>query len=464
MTSPPTPPTGGVPRPGTDTNAIYRPDYGTGERPRPGINPANEQTTVLTPVPERTGALNRIPLNERRRWQVVAGALGLLGLILGGFTIYLWVASDRWAARADSLEDQAYDLGQRLATEQAYVVDQTEQIDILTQQLATAQQRITELADQTRAGGRRRGVRRAADPVPGRVGLARRLRVASAQSVRERAEDPGGIPGELRRLQRGGHRGVQGLGRRPVRRRAERQRRVPEGAGGLGMRRLLMAAVALALAGCASIPDLPPPLPTDFVPTPSPSASDPGPLLSPDGFDIAQRMTVRVRNVGCGFLATGTGFMIDEHTLVTNRHVIEDSSELEISTYDGHAVEATAARSTTAADIAIIRVEETLPVAAQLAGRDPQTGDAITVIGYPGGGRLTTTSGIVLGNVQDPLNGSVGIGARYHGAGRARLVRLPRAQRRRGGRGRHLREERRRAELHDSRVDPPCSSSNRSRS
>ena len=32
----------------------------------------------------------------------------------------------------------------------------------------------------------------------------------------------------------------------------------------------------------------------------------------------------------------------------------------------------------------------------------------MTVIGYPGGGRLTTTSGIVLGNVQDPLNGSVG--------------------------------------------------------
>ena len=174
------------------------------------------------------------------------------------------------------------------------------------------------------------------------------------------------------------------------------------------MRRLLLVATALVLAGCANIPTLPPPLPTDFVPSPSPTASDYGPLLSPDGFDLAQRMTVRVRNVGCGFLATGTGFMIDEHTLVTNRHVIADSSHLEISTYDGHVVEATAARSTTAADIAIIRVEESLPIAAQLATRDPQPGDAITVIGYPGGGRLTTTSGIVLGSVQDPLNGSVG--------------------------------------------------------
>ena len=151
MTTPPTPPTG--PIPGSDTNAIYRPDYSTGERPRAGINPANEQTTVLTPVPERTAAINRIPLNERRRWQVVSAALAVLVLALAGLTIYLWQASDKWAARADALEGQAYDLGERLSTEQAYVVQQTEQIDILTQQLSTAQQRITELADQTAQAG-----------------------------------------------------------------------------------------------------------------------------------------------------------------------------------------------------------------------------------------------------------------------------------------------------------------------
>lgn len=165
MTTPPTPPSGGtqptpgvpptgaVPRPGTDTNAIYRPDYGTGERPRPGINPANEQTTVLTPVPERTAALNRIPLGERRRWQVVAAALGVVVLVLGALTAYLWVTTDKWSARSASLEGQAYDLGQRLSTEQEYVVQQTEQIDILTQQLSTAQQRITELADQSAQAG-----------------------------------------------------------------------------------------------------------------------------------------------------------------------------------------------------------------------------------------------------------------------------------------------------------------------
>ncbi len=157
MTTPPpppppnTPPTGAVP--GPDTNAYYRPDYATGERPRVGINPANEQTTILTPVPERTGALNRIPLAERKRWQVIVASLGVVLLAAIGFSIYLWIASDRWAARADDLETESYDLGARLATEQEYVVQQTEKITILTQQLATAQQRITELADQTAQAG-----------------------------------------------------------------------------------------------------------------------------------------------------------------------------------------------------------------------------------------------------------------------------------------------------------------------
>ncbi len=189
---------------------------------------------------------------------------------------------------------------------------------------------------------------------------------------------------------------------------AKRERDAAEAVGAVIARRTLILVAALALAGCGVVPELPPPFPTDFVPSPTASESGYGPLLSPDGFDLAQRMTVRVRNVGCGFLATGTGFMIDDHTLVTNRHVIEDSSSLEISTYDGHTVSATAASSTTAADIAIVQVEETLPVAAVLADRDPQVGDAITVIGYPSGGRLTTTSGIVLGSVEDPLWGSAG--------------------------------------------------------
>src|SRR4051812_3645706 len=36
----------------------------------------------------------------------------------------------------------------------------------------------------------------------------------------------------------------------------------------------------------------------------------------------AERMTLRVRNISCAGVATGSGWAIDSHTLVTNRHVL----------------------------------------------------------------------------------------------------------------------------------------------
>ena len=170
----------------------------------------------------------------------------------------------------------------------------------------------------------------------------------------------------------------------------------------------LVVAGAVALAGCASIPAAPAPMPSDWVPTPTatPVAQTVG--LSPDGFTAAQRMTVRVRNVGCGFVKTGTGFALDAFTLVTNRHVIDDSADIQISTHDGRVIEATAATTTTVADIAIIKTTEPLGGAfAARAQEDPLEGDVITVVGYPGGGKLTTVSGVVLGPTQDPLESAV---------------------------------------------------------
>src|SRR5690606_35981725 len=112
------------------------------------------------------------------------------------------------------------------------------------------------------------------------------------------------------------------------------------------------SASALLLTGCAALPQSPGPLPTDWVPEPTATPVSSSVGLSPDGFTAAQRMTVRVRNVGCGFVKTGTGFALDAFTLVTNRHVITDSQEVQVSTHDGRTVTATAASSTTVADIA----------------------------------------------------------------------------------------------------------------
>jgi len=171
----------------------------------------------------------------------------------------------------------------------------------------------------------------------------------------------------------------------------------------------LATACVVALAGCSLLPAAPGDLATGFVPAPTVSPGQGPGALSPDGFTAAQRMTVRVRNVGCGFLSTGTGFALDAHTLVTNRHVIEDSKTLQLQTYDGRFISATAVASTTVADIAILTTEESLGATfAQVAREDPVESDVVTVIGYPKGGRLSTVAGVVLGATPDPLKSAVG--------------------------------------------------------
>ncbi|HEY5515385.1 MAG TPA: serine protease [Pengzhenrongella sp.] len=165
----------------------------------------------------------------------------------------------------------------------------------------------------------------------------------------------------------------------------------------------------LALAGCGLLPALPGPLPTDLVPSVNPGASPTTTgNLSPDGFDAARRMAVRIRNVGCSSLSTGSGFAIDANTLITNRHVVADSADLQLSTYDGRDIAATAASTAALADLAIVRTVDTLPAFPQLAPADPKTGDAVTVVGYPQGGQLTVTSGRVIGATTDPLNENLG--------------------------------------------------------
>ncbi|MBO9554043.1 serine protease [Cellulomonas sp.] len=169
------------------------------------------------------------------------------------------------------------------------------------------------------------------------------------------------------------------------------------------------ATVLVALAGCAALPELPAPVPTSVVPTdtPAPAPTSSG-NLSPDGFDAAQRMAVRIRNIGCGSVSTGSGFAIDDHTLVTNRHVVADSSALQLSTYDGRDVAATAASTAGLADLAIVRTADALPYAPALADADPVVGDAVTVVGYPLGRALTVTTGEVLAATTDPLNENLG--------------------------------------------------------
>lgn len=164
-----------------------------------------------------------------------------------------------------------------------------------------------------------------------------------------------------------------------------------------------VAALALVgvLAACGVVPDAPRPVPTSVVPPVAPATTATG--LSPDGFDTSERIALRLRAVDCDGLATGSGFAIDAHTLVTARHVVDESSSVQVSTYDGHEVVTTTTEIARDADLAIVRTRDALPAAPELADADPAVGDRVAVVGYPLGKALSVTSGHVTRGRDDPL-------------------------------------------------------------
>jgi S1-C subfamily serine protease len=176
------------------------------------------------------------------------------------------------------------------------------------------------------------------------------------------------------------------------------------------MRRPLVILAAFALSACGTVPDLPP-MPerlvineTPALPTPTPGAV----TLSPDGFRTTERVAVRVRNVGCDAVSIGSGFAVSANRLVTNRHVVAGAATLQVSTYDGQDLLVEASGTAVLADLAVVETSSPLPAAVELAADDPAVGTAVEIIGYPGGGRLTSSTGEVLGYEGDPLNANVG--------------------------------------------------------
>ena len=83
---------------------------------------------------------------------------------------------------------------------------------------------------------------------------------------------------------------------------------------------------------------------------------------------------MRIRDIGCGALSTGLGFAIDDHTLITNRHVVATPRRSQVSTYDGRDLTARPRpRRAGLADLAIVRTTDTLPAARQLAEPTPRS-------------------------------------------------------------------------------------------
>ena len=162
--------------------------------------------------------------------------------------------------------------------------------------------------------------------------------------------------------------------------------------------------VAVAAAGCgvraSDAPDEEPKI--EVPPVVEVSGSVPDvvrvriPRLARDSAERkARKLTVRVRNVSCLGVGVGSGFAIAKDVLVTNRHVLAGAQSIEVSTWDGRTLSATRAEVGVLGDLGLAYVSGRLPQVGTY-GAPPRAGDAVTVVGYPGGGELTFSRGTVL--------------------------------------------------------------------
>jgi S1-C subfamily serine protease len=148
-----------------------------------------------------------------------------------------------------------------------------------------------------------------------------------------------------------------------------------------GVRAASLVLCAAALAGCATPPSetyVPPPLPA------LPQVEIPELRVDSTERQI-RRAVLRIRAVGCGGTVTGTGFLIGERTVLTNRHVIEDSFRLELITWDGVILTAGSAAYSLQDDLAVVTLDTAPPAGVTLALHPSVVGSGtnITVVGYP---------------------------------------------------------------------------------
>lgn len=119
-----------------------------------------------------------------------------------------------------------------------------------------------------------------------------------------------------------------------------------------------------------------------------------------------RELTMRVRNVSCLGVGSGSGFAVDEHYVVTNRHVVEGAHELELGTWHGRSIQVDIAGVGLAEDLAVVRTVQSVPTVAELAEAEAEPGDIVRAVGYPLGGPFHISRGTVVDYVHGFLFGS----------------------------------------------------------
>jgi S1-C subfamily serine protease len=123
---------------------------------------------------------------------------------------------------------------------------------------------------------------------------------------------------------------------------------------------------------------------------PAARVSRPNPELARDReVRAAGASTVRVLGTACGLGVSGSGWVADAETVVTNAHVVAGSDDTTVETMDGAELDATAVHYEPRNDLAILSVAGL--AAAELPFADPEPGTEGAVLGYPENGPFTVS-------------------------------------------------------------------------
>jgi S1-C subfamily serine protease len=113
------------------------------------------------------------------------------------------------------------------------------------------------------------------------------------------------------------------------------------------------------------------------------AAPDPGAARDPDVVRAGESV-VRVLGTACGLGIEGSGWVAAPGLVVTNAHVVAGEDDTAVITQEGASLEATAVHYEPENDLALLRIDASLP-ALEIDSR-PRSGDAGAVLGYPENG------------------------------------------------------------------------------
>jgi len=155
----------------------------TGHGPEAVRAPGQPHPTSLPLVEHAHLAPPPAPRHRRRAWAVVTvSALSVLLVATAALATYLWLLTDRQEQRSAEIEAQARAIGTDLATLRSEHEGTLGELAGVNDQLATAQERITQLADEKAQVGDDREVQRQLVDYQARVSQAA-ANVASALST-----------------------------------------------------------------------------------------------------------------------------------------------------------------------------------------------------------------------------------------------------------------------------------------